>query len=154
MNIKFFALGKTADDYLKEAITVYQSRLKHYVGFSMEEVVVKSASSDNASVLLKEADKVLSMLKSSDYVVLLDAKGEQITSEEFAARMNRLQIQSVSTLVFIAGSAYGFHKKLYDRADYQLGLSKLTFTHQMVRLIFIEQLYRAFTIIRNEKYHH
>ena len=153
MTIRFYTISKTTDDYLKQAVETYRQRLKHYVDFSMEEVLVKAAATVELQ-LLREAEKMLTLLKKQDYVVLLDERGKQHSSEEFAGKIARLQNQSVKSLVFIAGSAYGFHPLLHERADEKFALSRLTFTHQMVRLIFTEQLYRAFTILRNEKYHH
>lgn len=154
MNIRFLVTGKTTGDYLKENLADYSKRINHYATFTIEEVIVKAASVEKSQVLLRESEKIMSHLKNADYLVLLDETGEQFTSPEFALRLEQLQVKGVSNVVFVIGGAYGFHEILYKRANLKMALSKMTFTHQMVRLIFTEQLYRAFTILKNEKYHH
>lgn len=154
MNIKFLVIGKTENSYLKEGILDYQQRLCRYVNFEIEEINIKGNMIKREVLLQKEAEKILAALKPADKVILLDEKGEQYTSVGFSKKIETFQYQSISRLVIICGGAYGFDEQIYQRSNQLLSLSKMTYTHQMVRLIFLEQLYRAFTIIKNEKYHH
>jgi 23S rRNA (pseudouridine1915-N3)-methyltransferase len=154
MNIRFIVIGKTTEEYLKEGLGEYCRRLSRYCTFSMEELMVKTSSAEKNHVLQKEAEKLLDQLKPSDHFVLLDEKGEEFSSPGFASYLEQLSLRGVSSLVFAVGGAYGFHEIVYKRANMKIALSQMTFTHQMVRLIFTEQLYRAFTIIKKEKYHH
>ncbi|MEP7263008.1 MAG: 23S rRNA (pseudouridine(1915)-N(3))-methyltransferase RlmH [Bacteroidota bacterium] len=154
MNIKLLLTGKTTGEFLKEGLADYSKRINRYSGFAVEEILVKTSSTERIHVLQQEADKIHGKLKNSDYLVLLDETGEELTSTEFASRMEQWQQKVSGNLVFVVGGAYGFHDDVYKRANYKMALSRMTFTHQMVRLIFVEQLYRAFTIIKNEKYHH
>ena len=154
MNIRLLVTGRTTDEYLRESIAGFVKRISHYAGFAVEELQVKTSSSERQHVLQKEGEKMLSQVKNTDYLVLLDETGEEFTSVGFATKIGQLQNQGQSSMVFIIGGAYGFHETVYKRANMKMALSKMTFPHQMVRLIFAEQLYRAFTILKNEKYHH
>lgn len=154
MNIKFLVTGKTENSYIKEGIHEYQQRLVRYVNFEMEEIIIKGNAVPKELQLLKEATKILASLKSTDLVILLDDMGEQFTSIGLSEKIGSFQRNGVQRIMIVCGGAYGFHESIYSRANMKLSLSKLTFTHQMVRLIFLEQLYRAFTILKNEKYHH
>ena len=154
MNIKFLVTGKTENSYIKEGISDYQQRLSRYVNFEMEEIIIKGSALNKDLQIQKETLRILAAVKSTDHVVLLDETGEQFTSEGLSTKISLFQVNSIQRLVFICGGPYGFDEKVYKRANMKLSLSKMTFTHQMARLIFLEQLYRAFTIIRNEKYHH
>ncbi len=122
----------------------------------MEEVVIESGlkSADTKKVKDKEGELILKKIIPGDYVILLDDKGKEFTSTQFAAYLEGLFNQSLKNICFVAGGAYGFSDELYKRANAKLSLSKMTFSHQIVRAIFSEQLYRAFTIINNEPYHH
>ena len=156
MKIKIIVVGKTNVKYLLEAENEYQKRLKHYVKF--EEVII--ADIKNAKNLThqelkrREGELILSKIDKNDEVILLDDKGKEFTSLNFSQFLNQKMIQSTRCLTFVVGGAYGFSAELYDRANTKISLSKMTFSHQMVRMIFKEQLYRAFTIIKGEKYHH
>lgn len=138
MKVELMVVGKTAERWLQTAVDEYLGRLKHYTPFAMSVV------DDLARVKLEP----------SDYVVLLDERGAQRSSEEFAAWVEKIQNRSPRRLIFMIGGAFGFSAELYERADEMISLSKMTFSHQMVRAIFLEQFYRAHTILRGEKYHH
>lgn len=155
MKITLLCIGKTASPFIKEGIEIYIKRLTHYSQFTLAELpVVKQASSATAATLkTKEGENLLRYLKPEDTVVLLDENGQQFSSEAFAAYLSKCAVQSVKHLVFVVGGAYGFSDAVYKRAGQTMALSKMTFTHDMARLIFTEQLYRAFTIINNIPYH-
>jgi len=156
MKVKLIVIGKTKSEFLLDGENEYQKRLKHYCKFS-ELIIpnIKKASKLSKEVLKeKEGNLILDSLKKSDYVILLDDKGLALTSIEFSEFLNKKIVSSTNELVFIVGGAFGFSESLYKRANTKLRLSKMTFSHQMVRMIFKEQLYRAFTIIKGEKYHH
>lgn len=155
MKVAFWCIGTTEEAYLKQGITEYAKRLSNYLGFEYKEFVIRGKKTAGAEQhKLTEKEEVVKNLKSGDYLVLLDEAGKHYTSEDFADFLQK-RFNSVSgNLVFLAGGAYGFHEELYARANAKLSLSAMTFTHQMVRLIFLEQLYRGMTILRNEPYHH
>lgn len=156
MKISFVVIGKTTSTYLVTGIKEYQKRLQHYTNFNYTclPALKKSKHLSKEEILQKEAAVFMKKINQGDWVILLDERGREQTSVQFAATIEVLQQRSIKQLKFIVGGAYGFHGILYQRANAKLSLSKLTFSHQMVRLIFLEQLYRAFTIIRNEPYHH
>ncbi len=154
MNIKIILTGKTTEQYITEGINIYLKRLKHYNKVEWNELAVRRNSADPQKVLEDEAEMNLKLIAKNDFVVLLDEGGKEFTSALFAGWIDKHLTYNSDDLVFIIGGAYGFHESLYNRANFKISLSKMTFTHQMVRLIFAEQLYRAFTIIRNAKYHH
>ena len=156
MNFKLIVIGKTKSEFLIEGENEYVKRLKHYCKFS-ELIISDIKSSGKLStkeLKEKEGNLILKSLKNSDYVILLDDKGLALTSIEFSELLNKNMLSSTNELVFIVGGAFGFSESVYKRANTKLSLSKMTFSHQMVRLIFKEQLYRAFTILKGEKYHH
>ena len=156
MKIKLIVVGKTNTAYLKTGENEYENRLKHYCKF--EEIIiagVKNGSKFSKNELkIKEGDLILKNIDSGDKVILLDNIGKIYSSNEFSDFLNENMLHSTKSLVFIVGGAYGFSDEVYNRANNKLSLSKMTFSHQMVRLIFKEQLYRGFTIIKGEKYHH
>ncbi len=156
MKIKLLLVGKTASEYLKEGMAVYQARLGHYVSFSIEEIpdIKQACSLSRQQVKEKEGALLLSRIKESDHVVLLDEHGRKFTSQDWAAHLQKQMVRSPKDIILVIGGCYGFAPALYSRADEQLSLSDMTFSHQMVRLILLEQLYRAFTIIKGEPYHH
>lgn len=155
MQIKIIMQGKTADKYINEGVSVYINRLKHYIKADWVELPSKKlANPVMEKVLEQEAEVVTKLIGKNDFVVLLDESGKGYSSTQFAGWVEKQTITNTNDLIFLIGGAYGFHQSLYDRANAKIALSQMTFTHQMVRLIFAEQLYRAFTIIRNEKYHH
>ncbi|MFN3917728.1 MAG: 23S rRNA (pseudouridine(1915)-N(3))-methyltransferase RlmH [Flavobacteriales bacterium] len=156
MKIKLLAIGKTNFDFLIQGEAEYDKRLKHYISFETQYMVdiKQSKGLTETQLKAKEGGVFLKEIKSQDVVVLLDEKGKEYTSEEFAQFIEKQQLQSAKNLIFIIGGAYGFSEDLYARANVKLALSKMTFSHQMVRMIFKEQLYRAFTILKGEPYHH
>ncbi len=156
MNIKLILHGKTDDAYLQEGISKYTKRLKHY--FSFSEVIIPALKNAKRlrfqDIKQKEGELLLSKVKSTDTLVLLDENGRTFSSEEFSVFLQKQMNQSVKSLVFVVGGPYGFSDDVYKRANFKLSLSKMTFSHQMIRLLFVEQIYRAFTILNNEPYHH
>jgi 23S rRNA (pseudouridine1915-N3)-methyltransferase len=155
MKVKFLIIGKTAFDYLKVGEEVYQDRLKHYCSFERIEVqdVKNPKNLSKEEIKRKEASSILAKLSPNDFLVLLDENGKVFSSNEFAIWIAKRQ-SLPQNIVFLIGGAYGFDGSLYERMNMKLALSKMTFSHQMVRVIFLEQLYRAFTIIKGEPYHH
>jgi len=156
MDIRLILVGKTNSSFLIEGEREYENRLKHYIKFS--EVIIpelkKASKLSEDQIKTKEGEEILKKLEKADYLILLDDKGKQPTSLEYSKWIQKRLNSGVKSIVFVVGGAYGFSDAVYNRANEKLSLSKLTFTHQMVRLIFKEQLYRAFTIIKGEKYHH
>lgn len=153
MKIEFWYIGKTNEKYLDQGIRIFEKRLGHYCKFSSVCIKDVKAGQNANETKLREAEVVISKLTNSDYLVLLDEIGEMFTSEKFAQQINKLQMQSSRRIIFLVAGAFGADKKLQSRADKMISLSKMTFSHQMIRLFFVEQLYRAFTILKNEKYH-
>lgn len=156
MEIKLIVLGKTNTGYIVEGIEEYVARLKRYIPFQLEIVPdVKSSKKTSPEIQKREEGKsILSRLNTSDYVVLLDERGKQYSSIDFSNYIRKHMASGLKRLVFIIGGAYGFSKELYDRSDRLLSLSQMTFNHEMVRMFFIEQIYRAMTILKGEPYHH
>jgi 23S rRNA (pseudouridine1915-N3)-methyltransferase len=156
MKIVLIQVGGTVDKYLEKGIAGYSSRLKHYTNFETIEIKdVKNAGRLAKDELRKkEAAEILKRIEPSDFLVLLDEAGKKLTSEKFASFIQAKMNHSTKRLIFLIGGAFGFDEQLYKRANYQLSLSDMTFSHRMIRLLFTEQLYRAFTILRGEPYHH
>ncbi len=156
MKITLLTVGKTDVKWVREGLELYSSRLIHYVPFSLVEIPelknVSALSQDQ--IKSREGELILKHLKPADELVLLDEHGREFRSIEFADFIEGRMSRSSRDLVFVIGGAYGFSKEVYSRADSKISLSKMTFSHQMVRTIFAEQLYRAFTIMRGEPYHH
>jgi 23S rRNA (pseudouridine1915-N3)-methyltransferase len=155
MRICLLTVGKTDAGWVREGLETYSSRLSRYVPFSVNEIPeLKNASSlSKAQVKEKEGELILSRVTAKDTVILLDEKGKEYSSSEFAKEVEKL-ISSGKNIVFVIGGAFGFSDAVYARSDGKVSLSRMTFTHQMVRAIFVEQLYRSFTIIKGEPYHH
>ena len=156
MKTTLLAVGRTVETYYIEAIREYVERTKHYIPFEIEIIPelknTKSLSTEQQKE--KEGELILKSLQSGDYIVLLDEKGKEFRSVEFASWMERKLSTAGKRLVFIIGGPYGFSEKIYQVANEKLSLSKMTFSHQMIRLIFVEQLYRAMTILNGGPYHH
>ena len=156
MKIALVVIGKTDASYIVEAIRTYQERLVHYIPFEMEVIPdiknVKNLSESQQKE--KEGEQILKLLQAGDYPVLLDEKGKEFTSMQFAAYIEKKMHSVPKRLVFIVGGPYGFSEAVYKAAAEKIALSKMTFSHQMVRLIFVEQIYRAMTILHNEPYPH
>ena len=156
MKIVLVVVGKTNEKYLIEGIFDYQKRLKHYTNFEIVEILnIKNVKNFSEKELLKkEGEMILKQINTSDYLVLLDDKGNDFSSPSFAEKLQQWMISGKKRLVFVVGGAYGFSQEVYNRGNEKLSLSKMTFSHQMVRLFFVEQLYRGYTILNNEPYHH
>lgn len=156
MKIVLIVVGKTATPYINSAVEEYVKRVNRYV--PMEFTVIPdlkpSKGMTEAVQKQREGQAILGSLQGGDHVCLLDERGRQLTSREFAGEIDRRMVQGLKRLVFVVGGPYGFSPEVYDRADSKLSLSRMTFTHEMVRLFFTEQVYRAMTILRGEPYHH
>ena len=156
MKITLLVLGKTEEKYLKEGIEKYSKRLKHYIRFEIIEIPelknTKNMTEDQQKA--KEAELIRKQLNPGDQLVLLDEKGDLFSSVEFSVFLNKKMLGSVQNLVFLVGGPYGFDSSIYSNASAKISLSRMTFSHQMVRLFFVEQIYRAFTILKGEPYHH
>ena len=154
--MKLIVIGKTKFKFLLDGENEYEKRLKHYCKFS-ELIIpdIKNACNLSKKELKeKEGRLILDSLKNSNYVILLDDKGITLSSIEFSAFINQKMVSSTNELVFVVGGAFGFSESVYKRANTKLSLSNMTFSHQMIRMIFKEQIYRSFTILKGEKYHH
>ena len=156
MKVKLLLVGKSVEGFLQSGIMLYTNRLKHYVPFEMTVIseLKQTSALSLEQIKEREGELILARLKSSDDVILLDERGKMYSSEEWARHLEQKMTYGSQDLVFVIGGAYGFSEQVYQRADGKLSLSQMTFSHQMVRLIFVEQLYRAFTIIKGEPYHH
>ncbi|KPK80595.1 MAG: 50S rRNA methyltransferase [Bacteroides sp. SM23_62_1] len=156
MRITLLYTGKTKKDFVKEGIQTYSERISRYIPFKIVEIPdPKYAGKQSEAVMKeKEAELILKYLSKDDLVVILDARGRMISSEQFAEYIEEKAVSSTRHLIFIIGGAYGFNDRIYNRADDIISLSKMTFSHQITRIVFLEQLYRAFSIIRGEPYHH
>ena len=156
MKITLLTMGKTDVSWVRQGLDVYISRIGHYIPFALNEIPqLKNVSSlSRSQIKEKEADLILSAIKPSDDVVLLDERGKMMRSQEFASWLSDKMARSGKDIVFVIGGAYGFSERVYSRSDGKISLSPMTFSHQMVRTVFAEQLYRAFTIIKGEPYHH
>ena len=155
MKIALITIGKTRESYLIDAINDYMKRLSHYNRLDMYELpsIKKSNKLSVSSLIFYESELISKQLNKTDYVILLDEKGQGVSSLQFANKLNNWFCMSKKRLVFVIGGAYGFSDKILKRANEKVSLSKMTFSHQMVRIIFLEQLYRSLTIIKNEPYH-
>ncbi|MBR5736754.1 MAG: 23S rRNA (pseudouridine(1915)-N(3))-methyltransferase RlmH [Bacteroidales bacterium] len=156
MTIRLVVVGKTEEEYLRKGIDIYLARLGHYCKFEMVTIPALKGVRSLGKEQLKEreAELILKNVAATDECILLDERGKEFTSSSWAQHLEQKFAHSSRNMVFVIGGSMGFGKKVYDRADSLMSLSKMTFSHQMVRLIFLEQLYRAFTIIEGEPYHH
>jgi len=156
MKITLVCIGKTDDKYIQEGIDKYNKRLKHYITFNIVVLPdvknVKNLSQSQQKE--KEAEIFNKHIQNTDYVVLLDERGKEYSSIEFSSFLEKKMIASVQHMVFLVGGPYGFSEEIKQRANSLVSLSKMTFSHQMVRLFFVEQIYRAYTIMKGEPYHH
>jgi 23S rRNA (pseudouridine1915-N3)-methyltransferase len=156
MTIKLLCIGKTDNRELKQLIEVYKRRLQFYNKFEIDIIpdLKKTKSLDENQQKEKEGELILAKVQNSDFLVLLDENGKEFSSEKFSAYIQKRLNSGLKQLIFVIGGPYGFSEAVYQRADSKVALSQMTFSHQMVRLFFTEQLYRAFTILKNEPYHH
>jgi len=156
MTITLLQIGKTFFDYIEKGVSDYQTRINRYVNFETETLSLPSKFSKLPPQALKEKEStlILDKMKHFNYTILLDEHGKQFTSESFASKINELMVSGYKKVAFIIGGAYGVSDEVKNKSDLIISLSKMTFSHQLVRLVFAEQIYRAFTILNNEKYHH
>lgn len=156
MKITLILNGKTEDDYIIKGFSVFEKRLKHYITF--DTIVIPALKNTKSlSVVLqkqKEGELILKNIHTSDKLLLLDENGKEYNSVQFSDSIQKLMNSGIKNVVFVVGGPYGFSDEIYKRASGKMSLSKMTFSHQMVRLFFVEQLYRAMTILKNEPYHH
>lgn len=155
MKVTLLTVGKTDKGWIKDGLEIYRGRLSHYVNFEMKEIPelknVSGLSKDQ--IKAKEGELILKMLRPDDMVILLDEHGQESSSMEWSRKLEQL-MQRGRNIVYVVGGAYGFSPEVYARKESMISLSRMTFSHQMIRVIFTEQLYRAFTIINGEPYHH
>jgi 23S rRNA (pseudouridine1915-N3)-methyltransferase len=156
MKIKLILTGKTDESYLKTGIEEYERRIKRYIPFETITIpgIKASQTLSHKEIKLKEAEKIQQYLSVQDFIVVLDEKGKEMSSVDFSAFLSQKFNSSIKTVVFIVGGPFGADEELKRRANLIISLSQMTFSHQMVRLFFTEQLYRALTILANESYHH
>ncbi len=156
MKIKLLTIGKTDNAALAQLIKTYEARLKHYIQFSIETIPdLKNTKNFSEEIQKeKEGDLILSKISTTDRMVLLDENGTSFDSIEFSKFLQKQMNSGIKQLVFVIGGPYGFSEKIYKKSQGKISLSKMTFSHQMVRLFAIEQIYRGFTILKNEPYHH
>lgn len=156
MKVILVLIGKTDEAYLETGIRKYMDRLKHYIPFEMKVIAdiknTKNLSEEQQKN--KEGELILQQIMAGDEVILLDEGGKDFSSREFAGFMEQKLIRGLKRLIFVIGGPYGFSLDMYNRSNGKVSLSKMTFSHQMVRLIFVEQMYRAMTILKNQPYHH
>jgi len=156
MKIKLLTIGKTDAKNLQTLIETYQNRLKHYINFTVEIIPdiknVKNLS--EAQQKEKEGDLILKKISNTDVLILLDEKGKEFRSLEFSKYLQKKMNSGIKQLVFVIGGPYGFSDAVYKKSQGKISFSKMTFSHQMIRLFVVEQIYRAFTILKNEPYHH
>lgn len=156
MKIKLLAIGKTDNPQLIKLIDEYQNRLKHYIKFELEIIAdLKNAKKiSEIQQKEKEGELILSKLQKTDHLILLDEKGQHFTSIEFSKYLQKKMNMGLKRLVLVVGGPYGFSESVYKKSIGKIALSKMTFSHQMIRLFIVEQLYRGFSILKNEPYHH
>ena len=156
MKIQLTVVGKTNQDFVQKGLDEFCNRLKHYMPFELDIIpdIKNTKNLSQEQQKEKEGELILKNIQSGDYIVLLDERGKEFTSLQFADYIEKKTHTVSKKLVFVIGGPYGFSKKVYEMASEKISLSKMTFSHQMIRLIFIEQLYRAMTILNNEPYHH
>lgn len=155
MKVRLIVVGKTKERVVESGIEEFEKRLTRYVNFSLEIIPdIKASKKMNPDEVKRLEGKEILKRLGNDSLVLLDEKGKEFTSVGFSKWIENQQLSSTKQITFLIGGAYGFSDEVYQKASSKIAMSKMTFTHQMIRLIFIEQLYRAFTIIKGEKYHH
>ena len=154
--MKFLLLnvGKTNDKNIDSAIMEYNRKIQYYTSFDIKNLIIKKNNSLIDKVKKNESEALKKFINKNDYVILLDSHGTSLNSVDFSKKISKLMISNTKRIVFVTGGAFGFHDEIYEIANEKISLSQMTFTHQMVRLIFVEQLYRSFTILNNQPYHH
>lgn len=155
MKVKLITVGKTDDVYIKEGVNKYVLRLKHYINYKEEEILDVKTGKKLNELIQKESEgkEILKLISKSDFVVLLDEKGKEFNSVGFSQFVQK-RMNTGMNLTFIIGGPFGFSDEVYAQSNMKIALSQMTFSHQMVRLFFTEQLYRSFSILKGERYHH
>lgn len=156
MKVVLVVIGKTDEAYLRTGIEKFENRLKHYLPYEMQVIpdLKKTKNLSTSQQKAMEGQLILQAFRPGDHIVLLDEKGKEYRSVEFAGMLEKQMLAGLKRLVFVIGGPYGFSDEIYAKANGKISLSKMTYSHQMVRLIFAEQVYRAMTILKNEPYHH
>ena len=156
MKIKLLCIGKTDDKNLRELIAIYRKRLGFYINFEIEIIpdLKKAKNLSEEQQKEKEGELILNCIKQQEMLVLFDENGKEFSSVSFSKYLQKKMNSGIKTLIFVVGGPYGFSEAVYSRASGKISMSRMTFSHQMIRLFAVEQLYRAFTILRNEPYHH
>ena len=156
MKIKLLCIGKTDDKNLRELIAIYRKRLGFYINFEIEIIpdLKKAKNLSEEQQKEKEGELILNFIKQQEMLVLFDENGKEFSSVSFSKYLQKKMNSGIKTLIFVVGGPYGFSEAVYSRASGKISMSRMTFSHQMIRLFAVEQLYRAFTILRNEPYHH
>jgi len=156
MKIALLQTGKTSEKYLTEGIAIFEERLRKYSAFEIFTVpdIRNTRNMTAQEQMIKEGEQILRFLRLDDYVVILDRKGKEFSTLEFSSWLEKMFMIQKKRIVFVIGGAWGFSEEIRKKADMSLSLSRLTFSHQIVRLLFLEQLYRAFTVLKGEPYHH
>ncbi len=156
MKIQLVMIGKTDESYLTQGIEKYLQRLKHYIPFEMTTIpdLKKTKNLSEEQQKKMEGEQIIAQLQPGDQLILLDENGKEFNSVGFAHFIEKKMLSGLKRLVFVIGGPYGFSQEVYAKADAKISLSQMTFSHQMVRLFFVEQIYRAMTILKNEPYHH
>jgi 23S rRNA (pseudouridine1915-N3)-methyltransferase len=156
MKISLLQTGKTTDKHMAELVDLYANRIKKYSAFEIITLpdLKNTKNMPVQEQIIKEANKILQSISNDDYIILLDEMGKEFRTIEFSEYLEKIFFLPRKRIVFIIGGPWGFSKDVYSRADFKMSLSKMTFPHQLVRLLFLEQLYRVFTIIKGEPYHH
>jgi 23S rRNA (pseudouridine1915-N3)-methyltransferase len=151
-NVELIYFGKSKFPFIEEGVQTFAKRIKHYTKFEIKQITPKYKGNDAKSIMKVEEEALLKTLTNKDYLVLLDEGGNQYTSTKFANQLTKWRMQSPN-LVFVIGGAYGFSSNIYAKCHSKLSLSEMTYSHQLIKVIFLEQLYRGFTIINGESYH-
>ncbi len=154
MKVSLICIGKTNESYIREGIDVYFKRIQRYTAFSLICTAECRKGLNRELQKQEEGQIILKKLTQDDFLILLDENGTEFESVKFASYIEKHFVQSTKNIVFVIGGPYGFSQEIYAKANFKLSLSKMTFSHQLIRLLFVEQLYRAFTIIKGEPYHH
>jgi 23S rRNA (pseudouridine1915-N3)-methyltransferase len=156
MKIALLQVGKTSGKYLTDGINTFKERVRKYNDFEIFTIpdIRSTRNMPAREQITREGEKILKFFKKDDYIVILDDKGKEFSTLEFSSWLEKMFMAQKKRIVFVVGGAWGFSDEIFEMADFNLSLSRLTFSHQMVRLLFLEQLYRAFTVIKGEPYHH
>ncbi len=156
MKIALLQTGKTTEKYVNEGIELYSARIRNYSGFEVITIpdIKNTGKMPPAEVKIREGKKILSLIGKNDFVILLDERGDELRTLDFARWIEKQTMISGNRMLFVIGGPWGFSKEVKETAGFTLSLSKMTFPHQLVRVLFLEQLYRALTIIKGEQYHH